>query len=314
MTQELGHGITCIDSFYIRPRLACYYLVQQGDELAIIDTGTSRSVPRLLELLRERGLAPGQVRYVIPTHVHLDHAGGAGVMMREFPRASLVVHPRGARHLVDPGKLVAGSIAVYGERRFQELYGDILAVEAGRVVEAQDGMTLDLAGRPLLIRDTPGHADHHLCIWDETSRGWFSGDVFGISYPELCSAGGFWLLPTTTPVQFAPEKLLASIRLLVSYRPDKCYLTHFGEFTRIAEGAGHLCRQVEAYRDIALACAQRSERVASIREELWRYTLEQLAASGLPGDPASYRELLAMDLDLNAQGLDVWLSRRAGSL
>jgi glyoxylase-like metal-dependent hydrolase (beta-lactamase superfamily II) len=269
MSEELGHGITCIDARYMRAGMACFYLLQQGDELAIIETGTSHSVESLLELMRARGLNPEQVRYVIPTHVHLDHAGGAGRMMQVFPRASLVVHPRGARHMIEPAKLIAGSIAVYGEEQFRVLYGDVV------------------------------------------SGGWFSGDVFGISYPELRFPCGDYLLPTTTPVQLAPDKLLSSIQLLLDAGPEHCYLTHFGKYSDIERGAAQLCRQVEAYREIALACADREDRVAAIRDELWRYTRQQLADWGAPAVADDYEGLLAVDMDLNSQGLDVWLARTA---
>jgi glyoxylase-like metal-dependent hydrolase (beta-lactamase superfamily II) len=309
VNEELGVGITCIDAMYMRPGTACFYLLQQGDELAIIETGTSLSVPILQDLMHARGLDPAQVRYVIPTHAHLDHAGGAGLMMQRFQQATLVVHPLAARHLIDPAKLVAGATAVYGEARFRELYGEILAVEADRVIAVEDGAVLDLAARQLLIRDTPGHANHHFCVWDESSRGWFSGDVFGVSYPGLRFASGDFLLPTTTPVQFAPEKLLDSIRLLMSYQPQRCYLTHFGEFTQLQAGAEQLRRQIEAYPDIALGCAGSEQRVAAIEGKLWQYTQQQLALAGVPGAPGSYQHLLALDMDLNAQGLDVWLSR-----
>jgi glyoxylase-like metal-dependent hydrolase (beta-lactamase superfamily II) len=172
-----------------------------------------------------------------------------------------------------------------------------------------DGAVVELAGRPLLFRDTPGHADHHFCVWDARSHAWFSGDVFGISYPELRFPGGDFLLPTTTPVQLAPDKLLASVQLLLDAGPQHCYLTHFGKYTDIERGAEFLCRQIETYGEIALACAGRENRVAAIREELWRFTRGELENWGAPARADGYESLLELDMDLNAQGLDVWLAR-----
>ncbi len=266
---EMNHGITCIDVEYMRVGLACFYLLQEKDELAVIETGTTHSVPYLLRLMAERGLQHEQVRYVIPTHVHLDHAGGAGAMMQQFPQASLLVHPRGARHLVDPAKLIAGSIAVYGENTFRALYGEITPIPEARVIPVDDGATFDLAGRALEFRHTPGHADHHFCIWDARSQGWFTGDVMGISYPELRFTAGDFVLPSTTPVQFNPEALLSSIELLRRYAPERCYLTHYGELTGIDRAAALMSRQVSAYRDIALENADAADRGAHLAAALW---------------------------------------------
>lgn len=169
----LGFGITCIDAEYIQQGTACFYLMQEGDECAVLETGTCHSVPALEQLLLDRGIDSEQVRYVIPTHVHLDHAGGAGAMMAAFPLAKLLIHPRGARHLVDPKRLIAGATQVYGPDLFRQLYGDIRPVDPARIVQMGDGEKISLCGRTLEFRHTRGHAEHHFCVWDEVSRGWF---------------------------------------------------------------------------------------------------------------------------------------------
>ena len=182
---------------------------------------------------------------MIVTHVHLDHAGGAGEMMRRLPKARLVVHPRGARHMVDPSKLWAGADG--GLRRggdAPQLRPRSSPSTPSRVVEAPDGFTLELGGRPLVFLDTPGHARHHFCVWDEASRSMFTGDTFGLSYRELASERGAFILPTTTPVQFEPEALLASIDRLVAYAPAAMLLTHYSRVTEIERLAGDLRRQI----------------------------------------------------------------------
>ena len=216
-SEDLGHGISAIDTGYVRPRFDASHLVVENGRAAFVDVGTTHSAPGLLTALEAQGLPPGAVDYVIVTHVHLDHAGGAGEMMRRLPQARLVVHPRGAWHMVDPSKLWAGASAVFGKEFVLRSYGAPVPVDASRVVEATDGFTLELGGRPLRFLDTPGHARHHFCVWDETSRSMFTGDTFGLSYRELASARGAFVLPTTTPVQFEPEALLASIDRLVAH-------------------------------------------------------------------------------------------------
>lgn len=301
--QSLGYGITCIDAGYLAPGVACFYLMEQGDACAVLETGTSHSVPRLEQLLRERGISREQVRYVIPTHVHLDHAGGVGAMMRIFPEAKLLIHPRGARHMVAPGRLVEGATAVYGETLFQQLYGEIEAVDAGRVHSVQDGEVFDLGGRPLEFRHTRGHAEHHFCIWDLTSRGWFSGDMFGVSYPWCRFPGWDFVLPSTTPSQFDPDAFLASLQLLDSYNPDRLYLTHHGELVYSRDKLALLRDQIACYREFAQDDALDPAR---LQERLADYAIGLLRQRSGSDDTLAWRKALAFDMQLNAQGLMLW--------
>ena len=215
---HLASGIFCIDTGLYRHGLAACYLVREGNRLAFIDAGTAHTVPALMELTVSLGLGPEQVDYVIPTHVHLDHAGGAGGLMSLCPNAQLVVHPKGAPHMIDPSKLTAGAVAVYGEAAFARDFGYLTPVAEERVIVAEDGQTLDLAGRTLTFIDTPGHANHHGCIFDARSHGFFTGDTFGISYRELDSADGPFLFAPTTPVAFDPDAWMESLDKLMAYR------------------------------------------------------------------------------------------------
>ncbi len=304
--QSLGFGITCIDAAYIKEGLACLYLVEAGDQCALVETGTCHSLPGVQAVLRQRGIAPEQVRYVIPTHAHLDHAGGAGAMMQCFPEAQLLIHPRGARHMIDPERLVEGATAVYGEAMFLELYGQIRAVDAARVREMDDGESVSLAGRRLVFRHTRGHADHHFCVWDETSRGWFSGDMFGVSYPWCRLPGGDFVLPSTTPSQFNPGAFLDSLRLLDSYNPQRIFMTHYGELSYSADKAVQLGEQVEAYCRIA---REYRKDAVKLQEQIAHYSIERLLHLDRDGDTEAWRSDLAFDMQLNAQGLEVWLQR-----
>jgi glyoxylase-like metal-dependent hydrolase (beta-lactamase superfamily II) len=246
---------------------------------------------------------------VVLTHVHLDHAGGAGEMLRHLPHARLLVHPRGARHMIDPGKLMAGAVAVYGADAVQRNYGELVPVDPARVVEAGEGFVFELGGRPLLFLDTPGHARHHVCIWDEASRSFFTGDTFGLAYRELASERGAFILPTTTPVQFDPGPLKASIERLLGYRPRAMLLTHYSRVREVETLAAELVAQIDALVAIALAADPHPQRAARLRAAVAELFVGRASDHGCPLPAERVRELLAVDVELNAQGLEVWLDR-----
>jgi glyoxylase-like metal-dependent hydrolase (beta-lactamase superfamily II) len=307
--EDLGHGIAAIDTGYVRPRFDASHLIVENARAAFVDVGTGHSAPLLMAALEAKGLPPEAVDFVIVTHVHLDHAGGAGEMMRRLPEARLVVHPRGARHMVDPAKLWAGASAVFGEEFVRASYGSPVPVEPSRVVEAADGITIELGGRPLVLLDTPGHARHHVCVWDEKSRSMFTGDTFGLSYGELASARGAFILPTTTPVQFEPEALLASIDRLVAHDPAAMLLTHYSRVVEVERLAEDLRGQIRQLVALGRAEDGKPDRGARLRrgvEELFLGWVEDHGPA-LPRDRV--RELVAVDVELDSQGIEVWLDR-----
>jgi len=302
------HGIYSIDANYVRPRLAAIHLIVECGRAAFIDTGCNDSLPGALAALTELRISAGNVDYVILTHIHLDHAGGAGGMMRAFPNARLVVHPRGARHMADPRKLIEGAAAVYGADEVRRLYGEVLPIDAARILETTHGFRVELAGRELLCLDTPGHARHHIAIVDERSRSIFTGDIFGLSYRELDVDGRQFIFPTTTPIQFEPEAMHASIDLLLGYQPQAMYLTHFSQLREVAAHGGELHRLVDAHAAIARREKNAGpERHARIRDGLARLLLEETSRFGCDLPESEILTLFAGDLDLNAQGLGVWI-------
>lgn len=307
------HGIHTIDTAFQRDHFDAAYLIVENGRGAFVDCGTNHSVPLLLSALDGAGLIPGDVDWLIVTHVHLDHAGGAGLLMRNLPNARLVAHPRAAPHLIDPSKLIAGATAVYGEDEMQRSYGQILAVAEQRVQVVEDGQIVSLAGRALEFIDTPGHARHHHCIWDARSRSWFTGDTFGLSYRELDSALGAFVVPTSTPVQFEPEKLKSSIARMLSYSPEAMYLTHYGRVTGVQKLAGDLAEQIDAMavigRDCESRCGSPADRHACLVAALRTLYLSRARAHGCPLGDAGVERVLAMDIELNAQGLASWLDR-----
>ena len=126
--QDLSDGVSTIDTGFLRPGFDASHLIVEGQEAAFVDVGTSPTVPVLREVLRQKNISPENVKYIIVTHIHLYHAGGAGVFLKDLPNAQVVVHPRGARHLISPERLIKGSIAVYGEKTFRHYFGDIVPI------------------------------------------------------------------------------------------------------------------------------------------------------------------------------------------
>jgi glyoxylase-like metal-dependent hydrolase (beta-lactamase superfamily II) len=307
--RPVSHGISAVDTGFHRPLFDAAYLLVEGGRAAFIDTGTNHSVPRLLAALDALGIGRAEVDFVIATHVHLDHAGGAGLLMQSLPNARLVVHPRGARHLIDSSHLIRSATSVYGEEEIARSYGSLVPVPAERVVRTRDAFTLELAGRPLHFIDTPGHALHHHCIWDEASRGFFTGDTFGLSYREFDTAAGPWIMPTTTPVQFQPEALRRSIERIVSFAPEHVCLTHYGSVAEVPRLAALLLGQLEEMVAFARSVAPGPGRHEALMDGLWAIHLARLRAHGVALPEARIRALLALDLELNAQGIAIWLDR-----
>jgi glyoxylase-like metal-dependent hydrolase (beta-lactamase superfamily II) len=307
---EYSHNVLCLDTELLRPGLACCYLLRSGDSYGFVECGTALSVPGLLKVLEQRGIAREQVAYVMPTHVHLDHAGGAGLLMRELPEAKLVAHPRAVRHLVDPSKLIEGAAAVYGAQNLAKMYGEILPVAESRLIVAADNFKLDFNGRELLFIDAPGHARHHYAIWDAESRGIFSGDTFGLSYRDSDGPQGPYLFPTTTPVQFEPEAWYQTLDRFLALDPAYVYLTHYGRVGDVQRLAHILRRGIANYERLARHHAAAPDRHEKIKQALTEHSLQELRALSSPLSEQQAREMLKFDMELNTQGLEVWLDRQ----
>lgn len=303
-------GITAVDTEYVRPGLAAAHIVQHAGRAAFVDVGTSLSVPYLLAALEKLGVARTAVDYLFLTHVHLDHAGGAGKLMRELPNARAVLHPRGAPHLVEPDKLIAASKIVYGEELYRQLYGEIVPIAADRVIETKDGQVLDLAGRRFEFIHTPGHALHHHCIVDRDHGNIFTGDTFGLSYRELDTDKGAFIVATTTPTQFDPDQAVASIDRMLGYQPKAMYLMHYSRVTDVPRLGAALRTQVRQLADIALRNANTPDPKAAIVAEMRALWLRLAREHGSTLSDEQIDAVLGQDAELNAQGLVVWVQRQ----
>jgi glyoxylase-like metal-dependent hydrolase (beta-lactamase superfamily II) len=310
---EFEDGISAVDTLYGRPLQDASHLIVENGRAAFVDTGVNKSVPLLLEALELTNIDVGDVEFVFLTHIHLDHAGGAGALMKALPNARCVVHPRGAPHMIDPEKIVAGTEAVYGKARTEELYGAIEAIPAGRIVIAEDEAWLELNGRALQTIFTEGHARHHYVLNDPASRGVFTGDSFGVSYRECDTARGEFIFPTATPIDFDPEAAHVAYDRILACDPEFIFLTHYSRIGGHADTLVGLARRlhedIEAYRSMALDCETAADRQQVLEKRMFDYLAERLAAHGFDGDRDAMKSILAIDVVLNAQGLGVWLDR-----
>lgn len=293
-----------IDCEYLAPQLAAAYLVVERGEAAFIETNTARAVPKLLAALASRQLAPEQVRYVVLTHVHLDHAGGASTLLERCPNATLLAHPRAARHVVDPSRLIASARQVYGDAAFEALYGGLGPVDAARVRAVADGEELDFGGRSWRFFHARGHANHHLCLHDSETNGIFTGDAFGLRYPAL-QHDGLFVFPSTSPTDFDAAAARAAVRRIAA-EGERAYLTHFGELTDLSPAAGQLLLHLDASEAIlerAIASPEADEQLDAFCErELRRHFASFCQTLRLRPTAADWA-LMKLDLELNAQGL-----------
>ena len=303
--------IYTIDANYYKPELASIYLISSKDRIAIIDTGTNFSIPQVSNKLTEYGLNFLHVDFVILTHIHLDHAGGAGKLMQLCKNAQLIVHPKGAKHMHEPTKLIEGSKAVYGEDTFNKLYGDILSIEHDRILAVENEHTLNLSDLPLTLIHTPGHADHHICIIEHQSRSVFTGDTLGVGYKALRNDSHSFIFPTTTPVQFNPTAMHESIETVMSYKPKSLYLTHYGSITPSARIIAGLHEQIDDYVMLTDQAADSDGELAEVIEKKLNDYLVRRCLNEIDTiTEATAKEWIHLDAKLNAQGLAFWHQHR----
>lgn len=305
----LNDGILAVDTEYARPMQDASHLIVEGARAAFVDTGTNDSVPLLLDSLQQRDLDPAAVDFVFLTHVHLDHAGGAGLLMQHLPNARCVIHPRGAPHMIDPARLIKGTEGVYGVERTREMYGELRPIDEQRVMVADDDGWIDFNGRPMQTLFTEGHARHHYCLNDPTSRGVFTGDNFGISYRELDTVNGEFIYPTSTPASFDPVEAHRSVDRIMACEPEQVYLTHYSRVTDLARLAADMHAGIDAYEQMALDCRDVNDRGQAIEEAMRNYLSTRLVAHGFKGDGDAIRSVIDIDVVLNAAGLVSWLER-----
>ncbi len=277
------------------------YLVE-GAAPVLVETGSQSSVPVLLDALAAHGVGPGDLAGIAVTHVHLDHAGGVGDVARAFPNATVYVHPRGARHLVDPARLVASAATVYGDA-LDGLYGRLEPTDAARVRALEDGEEVVLGGgRTLTALHSPGHAKHHMALHDGGSGALFVGDAVGVKLP-----GAGPLRPATPPADFDLALALSSLERFAARSPSVLALAHFGVLAENpTEALDEAADGLNEWASLALAAWVAGNDV----EEALRARF----GPGIQALPVQQRERLEAlnGIHSNAEGLKQWLARSGG--
>lgn len=345
--------ITTIDCSYMDlPYHSAAYLIKEGNEAAFVDNNTNNSVPALLKALEQNNLTPEQVKYIIITHIHLDHAGGTSLLASKCPNATILAHPRAARHLIDPSKIIESASMVYGEENFKKLYGEINPIEKEKVMEVKDGERLYLGSRPLDFHHVRGHANHHFVVYDSFSRSVFTGDAFGISYrhyfklhqkkeseiqtapivKRLSSFLNFnkeqlksekdFIFPSTSPIDFDPLEAHKSVDLIVNTKAERAYLTHFGVWDDMKKGAEQMHFGIQMHENIfnaievLLSVEGYSEQQAEeyALSKLKKFFTDQLITYNINENSSEIWKVLESDIKLNAQGLVVAAKKRVKDL
>lgn len=308
-TTQLNDGITAIDTEYARPLQDASHLIVEGGRAAFVDTGTNDSVPLLIDALHQQDLNVADVDFVFLTHIHLDHAGGAGLLMQELPNARCVVHPRGAPHMVDPTRLMQGTEAVYGVEQTRTMYGDVQPIDESRCLIPDDEEWFDLNGRQMQALYTEGHALHHYSLNDPTARGVFTGDSFGVSYRELDTAAGEMIFPTSTPTHFDPDAAHVSVDRIMGCNPEQLYLTHYSRVRDLDRLAADMHAGIDAYVEMALANKEADDLQAAIQPAMAGYLQGRALDHGFKGGEEALQSILEIDILLNTKGLVSWLQR-----
>ncbi|MFM1920829.1 MAG: hypothetical protein RLZZ303_2463 [Candidatus Hydrogenedentota bacterium] len=298
-------SVRLVDMHYIAPERAASYVLIEGRRAAIIDN-TNQAIPHLQAELASHGLSFEHVDYLIITHVHLDHAGGLGRLTQLCPNATVLAHPKAARHAINPERLVAGSRALYGDEMFQQLYGDVLPVPADRVRSMEDGEELRWGDRTLRFEYALGHATHHFVIYDDKSEGVFTGDVLGMGRSSYMRPGPSFCHCVTAPPDFDPAAAKVSAQRLVESGAKWAFIAHFGAFDNLPRCAAQLNASLDRMQAIIIEAAASGLEdgelngfcIERVGEAMDRH-LEEVGAAGIPGD----REAMDPDQFMNGLGL-----------
>jgi glyoxylase-like metal-dependent hydrolase (beta-lactamase superfamily II) len=305
VTFDVAPGVTAIDTFMGgRERYTAAYLLQ-ADQPTLVETGPGTSVEPVTRALDALGIGADALAHIVLTHIHLDHAGGVGALARRFPRATVWVHQRGARHLADPARLVQSATRVYGEERMTSLFGPVEAVPVERLRVLEDRDVLDIGGRSLLALDTPGHASHHLALVDSSTGVVFTGDALGIHVPDLPV-----LRPATPPPDFDLELAVASIERIRAAARSTLLFAHFGPIADVDRTCDLAVRRLHEWTEAVRGAMRSTADLDEIVEVLSREAARETVTGAEAQLDLDRLETLA-GIRMNATGILRYLTKRA---
>ncbi|MCT8138953.1 MBL fold metallo-hydrolase [Anaerobacillus sp. CMMVII] len=307
-TVDLGNRIYLIDGFDLGLPCRTGTYVINDESLTLVETGPSMSVPYIVNGLRELNLNPKDVQYIIVTHIHLDHSGGAGLLLQECPNAKVIVHPRGARHLADPSRLIMGAKAVYGDD-FERLFDPILPIPEENLIIKEDGDTLKIGEKcELTFYHTPGHADHHFSIYDPISNGIFTGDTVGVRYDQIKEFEFY--LPSTSPNQFRPTEMLNSLnKIIKELQVDYIFFGHFSVSSNPIEVFNQISYWLPKFVEIGENVYRKGQDHEQLSSEILAVVQETLQQKNVPLDHHVF-ELIKLDLQVCSMGILDYLRKK----
>jgi glyoxylase-like metal-dependent hydrolase (beta-lactamase superfamily II) len=306
---EVADGITAIDTLMGgRERYTAGYLLEAA-EPTLIETGPGTSVEPVANALGHLGVGADELAHIVLTHIHLDHAGGAGALSARFPRASVWVHERGAPHLADPARLVASTARVWGEAEMRELFGPTEPVDASRLRPLLEADTIDMGDRRLDALHTPGHASHHVALVDSRTGVVFTGDALGIHVPDLPV-----LRPATPPPEFDLERAVDSIERIRERARSILLFAHFGPLRDVDATCDLAIRRLRAWTGVVGAAMRETEdpdELAARLEEAALGDIETGSEATLDLEMLEDRLRLLSSIRMNAAGIArYWKKRR----
>lgn len=309
--EKIRDHLFCIDAYDLGlPNRTSSYLIKD-DKIALIETSASPSVPYILKALEELHISPEEIDYLILTHIHLDHAGGAGVFMQLCPNAKVYVHPKGVRHLVDPSRLITSAKSVYGEK-FDAIFGEILPIAEEKFHAVDHEESLNLGSSILTFYHTKGHANHHISIYDSLSNGMFVGDTTGVFYPDMIKEHFDVILPSTSPNQFDPDLMEESIQLYEKIRPGIIYFGHYGAYSNPEFAYEEVRRYLPIFVQAGRQAMQEENdftKQVNLTEQLLTDNLfNELQLKGLPEDHPVFK-VIPLDLAVSAMGIIDYLTK-----
>ena len=309
LTQVANRLFLLDTQFGIAERVAAYLINEPGAGAALVDCGGTKSVPHILAALQQHGVATYEVQYILATHVHIDHAGGVGELLKFLPNARVLAHPSAIKHLVNPAKLMQSTVMVYGQEAVDNHIGAMVPVPPERIEAVSDYQTIYLGTRALQFIDTPGHAYHHYVVWDATTSTVIAGDTYGNSYANCACPQGYVFTTPAVPTQFDPPAWRASLVKLAALSAENAAVAHFGIYSDTARITAQLTEQLHFIESFATELDPKATDLSEqIEQSLYAHYHQLWQQHGCYEDVRSVLSA-SRDLRMVISGIAYWLQK-----